>query len=242
MNITYSQQFTAIVRALGLQGLARKAYYTLRRPQDGLFSLDILGRTCKFRAEDAVELRTVELAFESERAILELIVSEIRSGDCFLDVGANLGMFSVFAAAFRAHVIACEPEPIALQRLRANREANRLNFQIISDALSDAEKEVSFSFPSSDQIIQNSHISEHGNSSVKCIPGDSLKLHPNIVKIDVEGHEIQVLLGLRSSLDLCRLCVVEVHEGVEWNDVERELRSLRFTNFERLQGKLVSRR
>ena len=143
---------------------------------------------------------------------------------------------------FGGHVITCEPEPIALQPLTANREVNRLDFQIISNALSDEEKEVSFFFPTSDQIVQNSHIPELGTCAVKCIPGDSLKLHPGIVKIDVEGHEIHVLRGLRSSLDLCRLCVVEVHEGVEWSAVERELRSCQFTGFERLHGKLVGRR
>jgi len=242
VNITYSKPLTAVVRALGLQTMARKAYYAVRRPPDCLLSLGILGRTCKFRAEGPVELRTVELTFESEREILELILSEIRSGDSFLDVGANLGMFSVFAAAFGARVIAFEPEPIALQRLMTNREANGLDFQIISKALSDEEKEVSFSSATSSQVIQNSHISERGTHKVKCIPGDSLGLHPDVAKIDVEGHEIHVLRGLHSSLDLCRLCVVEVHEGVDWNSVERVLRSYKFTGFERLHGKLVGRR
>ena len=242
MNITYSKPLTAVVRALGLQAAARRFYYTVNRPSDGYFPAQIMGRTCKFRTNDPIELRTVELAVLFERSILELILSEIRSGDLFLDVGANLGAFAVFAASFGARVVACEPEPMALDRLAANREANQLDFQIVANALSDKEGTVSFAALAANQIIQHSHISETGTYAVKCIRGDSLNLQPNIVKVDVEGHEIHVLRGLEGSLDRCRLCVVEVHDGVDWRDVEGELGSCGFTRFERLEGKLIGRR
>lgn len=241
MNLSYSKPLTAMVRALGLQSTARQLYYALFHPANGLFVVRITGRDCKFCARDPVELRIVELNLESERPILELVLSEIHSGDCFLDVGANFGMFSVFAAASGAYVVACEPEPKALRRLVANQRSNNLTFQIVTKALSSKEGIVCFTTPDSDQIIQNSCISERGTLMVERITGDSLKLQPSIVKIDVEGHEIEVLRGLKRSFDRCRLCVVELHREVHANSVAEELRSCGFTSIEAGYGKLIAR-
>lgn len=114
-NLAYSKSLAGVVRALGLQSFARKVYYSLKKPKDDLLPVTILGRTCVFFARDPIELRTVELNFRSEIDILTLILSEIQSGDVFLDVGANLGTFSIFAAAFDAVVTAFEPDPAALR-------------------------------------------------------------------------------------------------------------------------------
>jgi FkbM family methyltransferase len=216
-------------------------YYALFHPANGLFVIRIGETECGFCARDPVELRIVELSLESERTILELVLSEIRNGDCFLDVGANFGIFSIFAAASGAQVVACEPEPRALQRLLANQETNKLTFQILKKALSSEKGTVYFTVPDSDQIIQNSGIAEHGTLIVERITGDSLQIHPNIVKIDVEGHEIHVLRGLKKSFDRCRLCVVELHQGVDSSSVAKELRSCGFSSIESGHGKLIAR-
>ena len=43
---------------------------------------------------------------------------------------------------------------------------------------------------------------------VNVIPIDSLNLQPDIVKIDVEGHDYQVLLGMKQTIDRCRPVVM----------------------------------
>lgn len=160
-NLAYSKSLATVVRVLGLQSFARKAHYALKKPKDDLLPLTVLGRTCVFLARNPIELRTVELNFKSEIDILTIILSEIESGDVFLDVGANLGTFSIFSAAFGATVTACEPAPTALSRITMNREANRQTFDIIQKALSDKAGQVRFEY-CEDQIVQSSHIAETG--------------------------------------------------------------------------------
>jgi FkbM family methyltransferase len=232
---------TSLVRALGLRSVAQTIYYWATKPQNSLLPISVLQRECLFYARDPIELRTVELSVESELRILELMLTEVAPGDVFLDAGANLGIFSIFAAAFGATVVSCEPDPLALARLILNRDINKCEFEIIPKALSDREGMVAFTCESG-QVIQRSRISETGDYKVACVRGDSLGVVPNIVKIDVEGHELNVIRGLQSSLPACRLCVVEVHDGVDWKAVSSELAGSGFNNFAYIDGKLVARR
>jgi FkbM family methyltransferase len=64
-----------------------------------------------------------------------LIQQYLRPGDVFLDVGANIGYFTVLAAACvgdRGHVYAFEPEPRNFQLLQDNVELNGFSSRVTS--------------------------------------------------------------------------------------------------------------
>ncbi len=76
-----------------------------------------------------------------EPAITSLIKYIVKPGDLCLDIGANVGAVTLvmsFATGRKGKVVAIEPHPRMVERLRANVELNRLdNVSIMPVALSD---------------------------------------------------------------------------------------------------------
>jgi FkbM family methyltransferase len=208
-KLSYNRRLTSVVRALGLRPLARKLYYLARRSADQKLQIRFMGLEAAFHVANEIELRTVELAFNSETEMLALVLRELRPGDTFLDVGANLGVFSVFAGLAGAHVWACEPEPVAYGRLERNLAINHLHdARVFPVALSAHAGTAHFTKPSNPETTQTAHLSQEGKETVRLMRGDSLLsfAKPSIIKIDVEGHELEVLSGLTHALAACRLC------------------------------------
>jgi FkbM family methyltransferase len=216
---TYNPAINSVISSLGLRNAARHIYWLLCRPRNGVIKAKVHNRSPLFAARDVVELRTVELALRSERNWLTLLCRALRPDDLFLDVGANLGIFSVTAALCGAKVVACEPGRTALERLRRNVAINALSdkVKIVEAALSNRTGNCTFTEPSADSVIQTGHIG--GGTEVHMLRGDDLGISPTVIKIDVEGHEIEVLDGLKDSLRGVRMCLVERHAGVAQADI-----------------------
>ena len=72
----------------------------------------------------------------------------IRPGDTIVDAGANIGLFSVFAAlaAPGGRLFACEPNPVLQPILRANLDAYAPGAVLIPSGLSDSAKSAVFTF------------------------------------------------------------------------------------------------
>jgi FkbM family methyltransferase len=146
------------------------------------------------------------------------------------DIGANVGTITLplLAEVHDLRAYAFEPSPGVLRRFRRNIQLNpsleqRLTVQ--QTAVSDTPGSVDF-FASSDP--GNSGMGSLGSSpetvgsplTVSCVTGDDLVSDgsaemPNAIKIDVEGFELQVLRGMRSTLAGAKdLLVVFEHEPV----------------------------
>jgi amino acid adenylation domain-containing protein/FkbM family methyltransferase len=72
----------------------------------------------------------------------------LADGDCIFDVGANLGLFTLFIHQYcrNARVFAFEPIPSLFELLRANKELYAINATLYEVALSDSQKEAQFIF------------------------------------------------------------------------------------------------
>lgn len=135
----------------------------------------------------------------------------LRPDDLFVDVGANVGIYSVLAADIGASVIAVEPNQAAASVLQQNLAMNRANAEVYIAALSDRAGTVFFDSESD----ATGHISSHG-VPVACQTLDEL-LGDRVaagVKIDVEGAERLVLEGATRALQEQRLRCVQL----EWNE------------------------
>jgi FkbM family methyltransferase len=131
-----------------------------------------------------------------------LLLNELRPGETFVDIGANLGFVTLTAASRvgpDGKVIAIEANPALTERLGRTVEQNGIaNVEIIHTALGDRDGVVSLL---TDGHHGTSHIDpargeEHG---VPLRRGDDLlqKVRgPVFIKIDVEGAEQLVLAGL----------------------------------------------
>ena len=133
----------------------------------------------------------------------------LRPGDLFIDVGANAGVYSLWAADLGAEVVAVEPSRRASQWLRRNIDLNCLPITMVEAALTDFEGTVGFD-SSGDAT---GHIG--GPEVVAATTLDAvLGRRPAAgVKIDVEGFERMVLQGATAALAERRLGCIQL----EWN-------------------------
>ncbi|MEM9291328.1 MAG: FkbM family methyltransferase [Acidobacteriota bacterium] len=131
-------------------------------------------------------------------------------GDVFLDVGANLGLFTLRAAGRvtdSGRVFAFEPSAKTFQRLHQDVERNGLHWvQAIQAALSDAPGQATLHASSSGWDAWNSlgapaEGDGYAQEEVELITLDAfLEEHPAaaraaLIKLDVEGWESRVLTG-----------------------------------------------
>lgn len=143
---------------------------------------------------------------------------EIMPGEMWLDLGANIGAFTVWAGLRGAKIMSYEPEAACFEMLKANIELNRVIAQPIQAAV-----------VAGDQKTMKLSVGEPGNewrSSVLKFKSSAQKiatqkvdclnikkvLTPEIagVKMDIEGAEIEILQKLEDYKNVHKL-VFEWH-------------------------------
>jgi FkbM family methyltransferase len=138
----------------------------------------------------------------------------------FLDVGANVGVYALYASRFFGKVIALEPHPEAAQMLKLGL---RGNVEVLQIAASDVDGKAALSIPYRDghDVVTRSSLQLDANPEfltreveVDLKPVDSLHFkHLCCIKIDVEGHELSVLNGARKTLEKFRpMVIIECEE------------------------------
>jgi FkbM family methyltransferase len=246
-RLSYSPFLASIVRRLGLRDVARSMYagfYGL--PRTLTYSID--GLEGSFLARTPWELRCIEGTWFSERDMLQGVISSLKPGDAFLDAGSNLGMFTVFAAkavGAAGTVLAFEPELTAYQRLLEHVYLNRLsNVRSFKKALSSSMGSSRLLLGPPDGVSQGSRVSASADGRfepIELAAYDSLRVSellpvPNVVKMDIEGHEFSALRGMKDCISNadCRAIFCEVHppilpEGVTVEEILTLLRSAGFS-------------
>ncbi len=145
-----------------------------------------------------------------ERRELRFVRSALSVGDLFVDVGANVGLLSLCAArqvGERGRILAIEPAPENLTRLRVNVRLNpRSDITVLPVAIGATRGTIELGMPESQAGIQNSGArsitSSENQIEVDLITiddavaqwtsgGDMVQL----VKLDVEGMENEVVRG-----------------------------------------------
>lgn len=130
-------------------------------------------------------------------------------GDTVIDVGANIGYFSIVAAravGAAGRVVAFEPVPAVRQRLIANLRLNHLeHVEVRLEALSAASGEVRFyPGPVDDTGLASlRRLADSDEIRVRQARFDDIwdqAARVALVKIDVEGAELQVLEGMTACL------------------------------------------
>lgn len=136
-----------------------------------------------------------------------LMVRHLQPGDVFLDIGANIGYYSVIAATLvGAHgtVIAYEPEAQNYKLLLANIALNHLtNVQPFMAALGDHNGKGHMYLCEDNKGDHQLYDDGSGRteSAVTIIHGDthvsSLTKRVDFIKIDTQGSEVHILRGLQ---------------------------------------------
>jgi FkbM family methyltransferase len=179
---------------------------------------------------------------EHERHVMGLIETMVEDGDTCVDVGANIGYFTMAMAGAvgrTGHVLAYEPEPSNLAILKANVErASELGLRVeaIEAAVSDHSGVVKLVIGPESTLHQTFDPSHdcgggHDVTSVRLdddLPARGVGGPIKLMKIDVEGHELAVLQGVEGMLRSGRVAalVVEVTPGDVARDVHAFLHAL----------------
>lgn len=134
--------------------------------------------------------------------------SDFSKGTC-IDVGANIGNHTLYFSGIFERVISFEPNPIFCSIIRANAEINRANnIDLFDVGLSDSDKYLDYIFLK--DALGSSHftdVNQAGSSmQLRVRRGDDVisGINPaciSLIKIDVEGHEVSALTGLRSTIE-----------------------------------------
>jgi FkbM family methyltransferase len=142
---------------------------------------------------------------------LNYLLWKLKDGDRFIDVGANIGLWSLTAATkqnFRScEVISMEPNPHTFEKLQANIRLNNLqdriqSFRVASSNTNAPTKmfcppEHNLSRLASDFIDGDRYLEVVEAVKIDDIVGDKVV---NGVKIDTEGHEFESLSGAFSTI------------------------------------------
>jgi FkbM family methyltransferase len=193
----------------------------LLRPLDGQVLRSGYGPLLRVDAGDATSRFSLRCTGDYDPVFAE--VSRLRPGMAFVDIGANVGLFSIVAAERvgpSGSVAAFEPNPPIFAKLLENLALN--GAVIVSPFnLAVGADNGSATFDSGPQGHSGrAHLAPAGSARVEQISGDAfLNLvepltgaRPTMVKIDVEGAEAMVIGSMRKLLERPRLetVVVEV--------------------------------
>jgi len=145
-----------------------------------------------------------------------------KPGMRILDIGAQEGLFSIYCAAQGAKVVAVEPNPDSRKMFSQHCKLNNIeDIHCIPFALGDKNSIVLFEKHTREGSGSSKVIQRAVDSAIE---GEIIKIEMktldalfselnlpiiDLVKIDVEGCEIQVLKGAKMSLHKCQRVVME---------------------------------
>ena len=176
------------------------------------------------------------IIFRDEVATLLNLSLLLQPGDVFVDVGANVGLYSSilsrFANAFpNTKFVAIEPNPETAERLRES--VRNAPVTILNVAVSDKESKLAFQRGITSGVFKVVEPGQPGATLVPCQKLDSLPIPEGdlILKIDVEEHELQVLTGAEELLKSGRVKAVYL-DGYSSNLIPPLLRRHGFKFFD----------
>lgn len=189
-------------------GIPKYVPRSLKRLARRLF----LDRVVTVEIDNGIRLRSPRSAFyllsKSECFIINEFKNSIRPGTLVLDIGAHVGIYTLLAAnrvGSAGKVIAVEPDPENLCLLDDNVRYNKFDriVQVIPRAASNRSGTV--------QLFRGSRTNEsslhpldevESEISIKCVKLDQFvgEEHVAVIKLDVEGHEIEALEGMEGAI------------------------------------------
>lgn len=238
---------TILLRALGVlgrqrwlrRGIRERAIRALASPENQAshpFEVEFFGFRYRGDLKNYVDWNVFFFgSYERELLLLIRDVLSMRRGAVFMDVGANVGHHTLFAARYAAAVHAFEPYAPVRARLVEKIELNALtNVTIHGFGLGDRNEALPFFAPSGPNQGTGSFVESHSVDNVRgdvlnVVKGDEFGAslqRLDLIKIDVEGFEGSVLSGLRDTLRRYRPAVLFEFSDTTRNQVGGKLDGL----------------
>ena len=180
------------------------------------------GPACRFVCTRLRELKRAATMFLKEEGTIAWLRQELRPDDVFLDIGANIGIYTIFAARRLGDggaVAAVEPHLVNATRLLQNVRANELEdrVSVLTCALADASGFTDFNYRDWGAGTSNSQLGRCRDSrgqayepaarelkavtTVDALIAAGVIRRPQLIKIDVDGLELPILAGMQALLN-----------------------------------------
>lgn len=189
---------------------------------------------------------------------IKILRERLRWGDCFLDVGAHVGLFSVELGKHvgpRGHVYAVEPAVDSVRLLQLHAQVNNVsNVTVVDVALGERAEHALLrrdaqnpndagrrSLSGTGSAIQNTKVCRLDDLVASGIVRLDKGLHA--VKIDVEGAEVSVVRGMSEVLSEFRphSLLIEVSQE-SLIELDKILKPLGYIRFQPNQSRVTSGR
>jgi len=198
-------------------------------PPDGWVTASLVrGFTLRLNLADPEQRRLYFFGDYDERREADLITRVLAPGEIFWDVGANLGYFTLLAAASlknTGQVVAFEPAQTAFSQLTANIALNPFtNIVTYPVAVTDREGEALL-YSTPELADGRANLFQPGTDQTGRQPVPTVTLDgwrrrehqapPDFIKLDVEGAEAAALRGVQETLAVSEpLLLVEMKEAI----------------------------
>ncbi|MCX5907142.1 MAG: FkbM family methyltransferase [Deltaproteobacteria bacterium] len=186
-----------------------------------------------------------------EMESMRVIGNQLQRGDTAVDVGANIGLYSLLMGkrvGETGKIYAFEPSRESFAQFQINMELNGLGKVVEAyPVLVGCEAKRQLFYEDGFQGTNRVGGSRYDGPQTRVVERDTVLLddffghrqrRPKVMKIDVEGYELQVLRGARETLRASQCVVlVEMHPdlwpelGYDWMDIETYLEEVGFGMF-----------
>jgi len=164
-----------------------------------------------------------------EENVYEVSSGRFNLGGVVVDLGANIGAFSLYAAKQGAIVYSVEPEPNNIKALEKNISLNNFSDKIfiLPYAISNKKGVAIINDDGGGSTIKD----DKAGTEVELMPLDNLfSLYHidevDVMKIDIEGSEVETILGAsKETLDKCKYITMEfdIRSGKMLGEMVRKL-------------------
>ncbi len=196
--------------------------------------IDFSYHQMKFRLHvknNTIENKILTSSKLREATELKFMAEFLKNGGTFVDIGANIGYYSLWAVKLGASkVLSVEPNPLVMCRLKENIKFNRYGNIIKPLQVGVGEKK--------ELLMLNISATDLGSSSLLHLESTKNRVDINIsplrdiliqedikkvdvLKIDIEGYEDRALLPFFNSINPSlhpRLIIIEYSSQQDWNN------------------------
>ncbi|WP_246988373.1 FkbM family methyltransferase [Halorientalis marina] len=239
----YNSPIYTILGIIGLRSPVTNLYWRLQFAlSDDTITRTVGPSTAKFHILTRHEFsRFNDPTLHGEIEVLSEIIESLESDNVFYDVGANVGLHACFAGQITTSgsIVAIEPHPKSAKRLKENLELNNITGEVCEYALASeydtAVLELSEDRAGAVGSVEMDERENGTNVEIDLVPGDNVIRSdeipaPDVMKIDVDGGEMEVLRGLEDTLrnQSCRLIFCEIHPDalLNYGATEEDVRDL----------------